>query len=531
MVTHSCSVRRSVNMVKGMSAPVVAQKPQPKPQLDATPEFPIPEFMWCQRSDCVFLTIKVADCANPVVDVTKEGVLDFCGTGHGMCGQREYRLHIELAAAVSPAECVWFVSGPNVRIRLQKEKAGPYWGGLLAAKRKMVQLKVDWSSWLDEDEENERSAAPNGFDAADMKGVMVASDKDALYRDLDRFDSTTTPDEGEETNSIMIDEGMNSIDDLQVKFRALDYEKENTSKSKTARHDLRKRTREAVLFQKQRDSDVKYGRPVRELTDEEKDLIANEPGLYEKLKAQKLQEKLFWLSKWWHQRRPEKRKIDMAEPLAREAAVQALAEEFAKLEQTGGDISEPKTRRAVERSVFIKSRQAAIDKFNEWEHQSEKEDRKRQDQEGRDLTARDIGARITREEVAMALGEAVPELAQSLRLKQFADPRPDDEKPQLPEGYAGDDDDDDDDDSDDDPDTFTAAKSRRQLAAAAARQAEPAPAEDADEPGLELEDNDNDEPTLELEDNDDGDGLALEDNDGAGDELELEDNMNSGTVV
>ena len=32
-----------------------------------------------------------------------------------------------------------------------------------------------------------------------------------LYRNLDRFDSSTTPDEGEETNSILIDEGLRCI--------------------------------------------------------------------------------------------------------------------------------------------------------------------------------------------------------------------------------------------------------------------------------------------------------------------------------
>jgi hypothetical protein len=289
-------------MVQGMAAPPVS-KPQPKPQLGKTSEFPIPEFMWCQRCDRVYLTIKVADCVDTMVDVTPEGELDFRGKGHGMCGQREYRFTVTLTAAVVPDECVWFVSGPNVRVRLQKAKAGPHWGGLLKGNKKMVQLKVDWSSWLDEDEENERSTAPNGFDAADMKGKMMGaggplqSASDPLYRDLDRFDSTTTPDEGEEQNSIMIDEGMNSIDDLQVKFRALDYEKVQTSKTKQMRHDTRKATREAQLFVKQREIELKYGRPVRDVTDEERALIANADGLYDKFKAEKQEEKLYWLSK------------------------------------------------------------------------------------------------------------------------------------------------------------------------------------------------------------------------------------------
>jgi hypothetical protein len=312
-------------MVLGMAPPPVVVKPQPKPQLKIE-EHPTPEFMWCQRSDRVYVTIKVADCKG----------LTFGGEGHGMCGQREYALDVQLAGALVPEECCWFVSGPNVRLRLQKAKVGPYWGGLLAGKRKMAQLKVDWSSWLDEDEENERSAAPNGFDAEKMKTIMVASDKD------------------EAQNSILIDEGMNTVDDIQVKFKALEYEKEQTAKTKQARYELRKATREAQLFSKKRETDLKYGRAPRELTEEEVRLLEGAPTLYDRLKEERKAEKAFWLGKWWHQRRPEKRKIDLAEPLAREAAVEAVRVELEALRAKGGDIGEARTRRGVERRIFLK---------------------------------------------------------------------------------------------------------------------------------------------------------------------------------
>jgi len=490
-------------MVLGMSAPPPV-KPQPKPQLKVEAN-PIPEFMWCQRCDRVYMTIKVADCLNAKVDITDDCVLEFSGSGHGMCGQRDYLLNVELAEAVVPSECVWFVSGPNVRVRLQKAKTGPHWPGLLKAKRKMVQLKVDWSSWLDEDEENERSTAPNGFDVPAMKTMMVGSDKDELYRDLDQFSSSPSPDEGEETNSILIDEGMNSIDDLQIKFKALEYEKEETSRTKQARYDLRKATRDAQLFAVQRERDLRYGRPTRDLTAEEEELIANADGMYERLKAEKKEEKMFWLSKWWHQRRPEKRKIDMATPLAHQAALDAIAEELAELERKGGDIHEPKTRRRVERRVFIKSRDAAKGLFDQWQTESTDPYRKVQDQEGKDFTARDMAARMTREELAKALGEPMPELAKSLQLKQFADPRPKDEFG----GGGGGDDGDDESDSDSDDEDEDGKPKRPALTHK----------EPEEEPELELEDNDGG--TLELEENDGG-TLELEENDGI--ELELEEN-------
>jgi len=134
-----------------------------------------------------------------------------------------------------------------------------------------------------------------------MKMMMVGSDKDPLYRDLDKFSSSDTPDEGEELNSIIIDEGMNTIDDIQVKFRALDYEKVETAKTKAVRYELRKKTREAQLFVRQRERDLQFGRPTRDVSAEEHALLEQADGLYERLKAEKALEKTFWLSKWWHQ--------------------------------------------------------------------------------------------------------------------------------------------------------------------------------------------------------------------------------------
>ena len=450
------------------------------------------------------------------------------------------------------------MAGPNVRVRLQKAKVGPYWDGLLAGKRKMVQLKVDWASWLDEDEENERSAAPTGFDVDKMKVMMVGSDKCDLYRDLDRFDSSTTPDEGEETNSIMIDEGMSTVDDLQVKFKALEYEKEETAKTKERRFQLRKKTREAQLFKKQRDNDLLRKRPVRDLTPEEIELLEGADTLYERLKAEKKQEKMYWLSKWWHVRRPEKRKIDMAEPVARKAAVEAIETELKALRESGGEISDKRERRAVERRVFIKSRQAALDVFNQWEIQSEKEDRIKQDQEGRDYTARDMGARITREELAKALGEPMPDLAKSMQLKQFADPRPKDEQPQRPGGGSDDEASGESEYSSlsdgwvtaqpDKPVTRPKGTAAAEAAADASSGTQRGGDDGDDEPELELESNggddahapqlegngdvvDDDDLGIELEEND-GTAVALDDDDdNDGPMLELEDNEKPPAVV
>ena len=316
---------------------------------------PCPEFMWCQRSDRVYVTIKVADCTDAEVNVTPDMVFTFSGTGHGMCGRARVQARGGAGAAVVPEECCWFASGPSVRVRLQKANVGPYWAGLLAGKRKMPQLKVDWASWLDEDEENERSTAPNGFDVSEMKMQLVGSDKDPLYRDLDRFDSSTSPDEGEEMNSILIDEGESKLADVNLKMKALDYEKEEVAKARARRFELRKRTREAQLAQQQRERDLRFGRPARDLTTEEEELLAAADGLYAQLKQEKEREKAYWLGKWWHQRRPERRKMEVAEPLARDAAKEAVAQELDALKARGIDPTSAGARRAGAARLFARA--------------------------------------------------------------------------------------------------------------------------------------------------------------------------------
>ena len=161
-----------------------------------------PEFMWCQRSDRVYVTIKVADCQETSVDVSSDHRLEFRGRGSGMCGQREYALSIQVAKPVVKEECRWFVCGPSVRVRLEKAQRGPYWPALLAGGVKMAQCKVDWQSWLDEDEETEVSGAPNGFEIDELQMRMM-SEEDEFYKDPDHM--STSESEGEEESSGMLE--------------------------------------------------------------------------------------------------------------------------------------------------------------------------------------------------------------------------------------------------------------------------------------------------------------------------------------
>ena len=257
-----------------------------------------PEFMWCQRSDRLYVTIKVADCAKPSVHIADD-VLKFRGVGHGMCGTREYGFELALAGGVDVTRCRWFVCGPSVRVLLQKAEPGPYWDALLRAK--LVQCKVDWQSWIDEDEETEMMEAPNGFDVDEMQTMMVG-ESDEFYLDPDRFSSSE--EEGEEANTIQLDDGMNDVDQIQKKFAQFDVEKKERAKTQAARRDLRRRTRAAQLAQRERERDLQYGRPPRELTSEELRLLDGAATLRQRLKEEKEAEFAWWQKQDHHVMRP-----------------------------------------------------------------------------------------------------------------------------------------------------------------------------------------------------------------------------------
>ena len=393
-------------MVLGLAQPPpVVAKPQPRPQLKDDPNV-MPEFMWCQRSDRVFVTIKVSDCVGTHVNVTGDGVLEFRGTGHGMCGVRDYALRIQLAAPVIPHECGWFVCGPSVRVRLQKATVGPYWPGLLPRGQKMVQLKVDWASWLDEDEENERSRAPNGFEAKDMQFMMMG-ESDALYRDPDKFSSSESDEE--EAGSVMMDEGLNSLDDMQAKFKALEEEKLAREKTQTARRQLRRKTRDALLAQKQLERDRQHKRPARDLTDEELRLIEGSPTLYDRLKAEKKAEREYWQSKFHHQRRPDKKKVAHVEKQIREEARVAAAEQIAQVSAKGGDAADSATRKAMVKAVYLRCVPMAVGIFGRTELTGD-EFRQEEEREGQRAQAKELSRKVAEEEVRRACGEELQEV-------------------------------------------------------------------------------------------------------------------------
>ena len=76
----------------------------------------------------------------------------------------------------------WMATDHSVRLVLQK-LAVARWDRLTEGER-LASITIDWSQWMDEEEENEVRHNPLGHDVFQMKGAMGARFGSNLERDL-----------------------------------------------------------------------------------------------------------------------------------------------------------------------------------------------------------------------------------------------------------------------------------------------------------------------------------------------------------
>ena len=301
--------------------------------------------------------------------------LPFLYAGHGSRGSCCYALRVQLAAAVQPCESKWFVCGPSVRVCLQKRSAGPYWPSLTDLK--LPQCKIDWQSWIDEDEATELSAAPHGFDVDKVQMMMIGESYE-FYRDLDHFESSD--EEGEEASSIMIDQGLNTLDSVHDKFRQLDIERPVRAAARAARRLLRRKTRQAQLADARRRRDMQAGRPAAPLSTEQEHLLAGAQTLHERLSRQKKAESLYWASMPHHLMRPESKFQDTARVKAVAVAAAALQE---YTEQMGMPALSIEEKAAARKFVRAKALETAFEEVGR--------------KDAAPIVAHEIAAAVTRE--------------------------------------------------------------------------------------------------------------------------------------
>jgi hypothetical protein len=142
-----------------------------------------PDFSWAQRKDKVFVTVKVPNVKKDtaVLKVTPEGQVYFKGIGGELGHEREYELDIRLLHGIKADEAQCGVQARQVYFVLPKAEAGEWWPRLLHDPGRNVHLSVDWSLWVDEDEDDQFDFGSHfgSRDMADLDFGMGDDDDDA----------------------------------------------------------------------------------------------------------------------------------------------------------------------------------------------------------------------------------------------------------------------------------------------------------------------------------------------------------------
>jgi prostaglandin-E synthase len=179
-----------------------------------------PDLKWAQRKDRLFVTIDIPDCEKPVIDLKPEGRLTF----NGNIKEKKYQIDLELFADVIIEESKWNLKGRNILLNIyKKDKENEYWPRLTKIKMKHPHIQVDWSKYIEEDEENEQPLNE------DLKGDF---DPDQM-QDFNNGDYEDSDDEDEEEVETKPEEATADLDDMDAEEEADVTEKPQTADAGT----------------------------------------------------------------------------------------------------------------------------------------------------------------------------------------------------------------------------------------------------------------------------------------------------------
>lgn len=165
---------------------------------------------WSQRNDKVVVTVELPDFEAPCISFADSGLVSLDATstrsGEALAVRLQCMHRIDAAqcrcihgarhsrsrpAAPAPDGVAhsrlaghrrWMATDHSIRLVLQK-LAIARWDRLTEGER-LASITIDWSQWMDEEEENAVRHTPLGHDVFQMKGAMGARFGSNLERDL-----------------------------------------------------------------------------------------------------------------------------------------------------------------------------------------------------------------------------------------------------------------------------------------------------------------------------------------------------------
>jgi len=106
----------------------------------------LPQLLWAQTKDAIFLTVDLQDVSDLKVDLSEEN-LSFHAVAHG----ETYEFDLPLFETISKQESK-YAAQRSVQFKLVKETKGRW--KELSKIGKQHWIKVDWSRWIDTDDED-----------------------------------------------------------------------------------------------------------------------------------------------------------------------------------------------------------------------------------------------------------------------------------------------------------------------------------------------------------------------------------------
>lgn len=114
----------------------------------------VPKILWAERKDYLYITIELQDVEDPKFDVQTN---KFTFEGHVRNPQNKdderlfYRADVELNGEIDVENSTYRVLPRQIEMKLKKKEEG-YWNKLHKGP-KTDKIAIDWSKWVDEDED------------------------------------------------------------------------------------------------------------------------------------------------------------------------------------------------------------------------------------------------------------------------------------------------------------------------------------------------------------------------------------------
>uniref|UniRef100_A0A7S0J1N2 CS domain-containing protein n=2 Tax=Calcidiscus leptoporus TaxID=127549 RepID=A0A7S0J1N2_9EUKA len=121
---------------------------------------------WSERQDRISLQIEVTEPEEPSVSISDDGVVLISL----ISDEQQLTVRLQLLREVDASKTRWSASGRGLGFDIYKLGVGR-WGRLVKGVAP-ANVKVDWASYVDEEEEMEVKSNPLGHDIYKMRGAM-----------------------------------------------------------------------------------------------------------------------------------------------------------------------------------------------------------------------------------------------------------------------------------------------------------------------------------------------------------------------